>query len=150
MNNQKGLTLVEVLGSIILLGVAVLGITFILQQSSIHTKSNEQLDESITISRNVMEQIKNQLKSNNETLILYEQSLSLEGLRHLASLTVYYPNSIQREYEINIQSADAALGHAQAADLNLNLDAMFRQITIHTKELSSGKTFELTAYVEYK
>lgn len=149
MRNQKGLTLVEVLGSIVLLGVAILGIAFILQQSSIHTKANESTDRSVTISRNTMEQIKHELSSSNATLTIYGQSLSLHDLRNLNSVMLYYPDASNPAYTIDISSRLAGLGTAHAADQEINLDEIFRQITVQTTHLTTNKPYELTAYVEY-
>jgi len=150
MRNEKGLTLVEVLGSIILLGVAVLGITFILQQASAHTKANEKTDRSVVLTRNTMEQIKQELRTSQATITLYGQSLSLQNLRAMLPVTLYYPDASDPAYTIAITSSHAGLGFANAAEQQVNLDGIFRQITVRTTEAATNKTYELTAYVEYQ
>ncbi|OME86711.1 hypothetical protein BK120_07180 [Paenibacillus sp. FSL A5-0031] len=151
MRNQKGLTLIEVLGSIVLLGIAVLGITFILQQTALDTKSNEKSDEAVVVARNVMEEIKNKLKTNSAQTTVYGQAISLENLRNLASTTIYYPDAIDRRYELDIQSHTASLGTVALTDTAVSdLDSIFRRVTVNCIEVSSSKKFELEAYVEYK
>ncbi|MHA6483636.1 type IV pilus modification PilV family protein [Paenibacillus sp. strain BS8-2] len=148
--NEKGLTLVEVLGSVVLLGIAVLGIIFIIQQSSVHTKANADTDESVVLSRNVMEQLKQQLPGPSDTLTLYQQNLSLADLRELSGTTIYYPGANNARYAIAIQSEAAALGTADAGGTTVNLDDQFRRITIRTTYLATSRTYELTGVVAYK
>ncbi|WP_054024138.1 prepilin-type N-terminal cleavage/methylation domain-containing protein [Bacillus sp. FJAT-28004] len=151
MRNQKGLTLIEVLGSIVLLGIAVLGITFILQQTTLDTKSNEKSDEAVVVARNVMEEIKNKLRTNVVQTSVYGQAISLENLRNLSSTTIYYPDAADRRYELQIQSYTASLGTVSLTDTAISdLDSIFRRVTVNCIEVSSSKKFELEAYVEYQ
>lgn len=150
MRNEKGLTLVEVLGSVVLLGIAVLGIVFIIQQSSIHTKANGEADQSVVLSRNVMEQLKQQLPGSSDSLTIYEQSVSLAELRQLSDATVYYPNASDARYVITIRSEAAGLGNADAAGTSVNLDNLFRRITVTTSNIATARTYELSGVVEYR
>ncbi|WP_419873952.1 type IV pilus modification PilV family protein [Candidatus Pristimantibacillus sp. PTI5] len=151
MRNQKGLTLIEVMGSIVLLGIAILGITYILQQSSIDTKSNERTDDAVVAARNVMEEIKSKLKSTTLQTTIYGQALSLQNLRDRSSATLYYPNSGNRRYELRIQSYATTLGTVSLTNtLVSDLDSLFRRVTVTCIDLSTNKEFELEAYVEFK
>ncbi|MEV5028729.1 type II secretion system protein [Paenibacillus sp. LPE1-1-1.1] len=151
MRNQKGLTLIEVMGSIVLLGIAILGITYILQQSSIDTKSNERTDDAVVAARNVMEEIKSKLKSTTLQTTIYGQALSLQNLRDRSSATLYYPNSGNRRYELRIQSYATTLGDVSLTNtLVSDLDSLFRRVTVTCIDLSTNKEFELEAYVEFK
>ncbi|MFD0586646.1 prepilin-type N-terminal cleavage/methylation domain-containing protein [Paenibacillus sp. GCM10027627] len=150
MRNEKGLTLVEVLGAIVLFGVAAMGIIFILQQSSLHTKANAQTDEAVVISRNVMERLKQELPASTASLTLYQQSLSLGSLRNIAQTTLYYPSTANRKYEIQIQSQPAQLGTAQAGSTGVNLDGVFRKVTVRTANLETSKVFQLESFIAYK
>ncbi|OBZ12970.1 prepilin-type N-terminal cleavage/methylation domain-containing protein [Bacillus sp. FJAT-26390] len=150
MRNQKGLTLVEVLGSLVLLAIAVLGITYILQQSTINTKMNEKIDQSVVISRNVMEEIKGNLKSTTPTISIYEQNLSLANIRNLSSATIYYPNAADKQYSLRIQSYPGSLETVQLDSVILNPNDYFRRVTIVCEELASAKKYNLEAYIEYK
>lgn len=152
MRNQKGLTLVEVMGSIVLLGIAVLVITYVLQQSTIDTKSNEKTDQSVVITRNLMEEIKSKLKSNQAETTVQGQAVSLANLRNLSSVvTIYYPSDTDRRYELKAQAYGASLGTIPVATAApYNLDEVFRRITVTCKDLTTSKQFELEAYVEYK
>jgi prepilin-type N-terminal cleavage/methylation domain-containing protein len=151
MRNQKGLTLIEVMGSIVLLGIAILGITYILQQSSIDTKSNERTDDAVVAARNVMEEIKSKLKTTTLQTTIYGQALSLQNLRDRSSATLYYPNSGNRRYELRIQSYATTLGTVSLTNtLVSDLDSLFRRVTVTCIDLSTNKEFELEAYVEFK
>lgn len=155
MSNQKGLTLIEVLGSVVLLGIAVLSITYVLQQSSMYTKQNESLDLSVVISRNVLEQIKEELSTGIDATEIYGQSLSLVDLRNdqmdKLTKTIYYPSKPNSEsksdypYKIEITSSNADLGSVN----QVQLDNYFRKITISTTERATNKKFDITAYVEF-
>jgi prepilin-type N-terminal cleavage/methylation domain-containing protein len=150
MRNQKGLTLIEVMGSITILGIAVLAITFILQQSTIHTKSNEKSDEAVVAARNVMEEIKSNLRSSTAQISLYGQAISLYNLRNLSSATIYYPDDSNRQYEVQIHSYATSLGTVSLTVSNSkDLDTIFRRITVTSTELSTSREFELEAIVEY-
>jgi prepilin-type N-terminal cleavage/methylation domain-containing protein len=151
MRNQKGLTLIEVMGSIVLLGIAILGITYILQQSSIDTKSNERTDDAVVAARNVMEEIKSKLKSTTLQTTIYGQALSLQNLRDRSSAMLYYPNAGNRRYELRIQSYSTTLGTVSLTNtLVSDLDSLFRRVTVTCIDLSTNKEFELEAYVEFK
>lgn len=150
MRNQKGLTLIEVIGSITLLSIAVLSIIYILQQSNLDSKSNEKTDDAVIAARNVMEEIKSKLKSNVLETSIYGQTISLTQLRNRSSVTLYYPSLNDRRYEIQLQSYATSLGTVALTDnINSNLDNIFRRVTVTCMDLTSLKKFELEAYVEY-
>ncbi|MGO4544499.1 prepilin-type N-terminal cleavage/methylation domain-containing protein [Paenibacillus sp. 2TAB23] len=151
MRNQKGLTLIEVMGSIVLLGIAVLGITYILQQSSIDTKSNEKTDDAVVAARNVMEEVKSKLKSTTTSTTVYGQAIPLQQLRDRSSTIIYYPNASNRKYELRIQSHATTLGAVSLTNSVVSdLDSIFRRVTVTCIDLSTQKEFELEAYVEFK
>jgi type II secretory pathway pseudopilin PulG len=151
MRNQKGLTLIEVIGSITLLSIAVLGIIYILQQTTLDSKSNEKTDDAVIAARNVMEEIKSKLKSNLLETSIYGQTISLTQLRNRSSVTLYYPSLNDRRYEIELHSYATSLGTVPLADnLSSNLDNIFRRVTVTCMDLTSLKKFELEAFVEYQ
>ncbi|MFF2090420.1 prepilin-type N-terminal cleavage/methylation domain-containing protein [Paenibacillus sp. NPDC058174] len=162
MRNEKGLSLIEVLGSIVVLGIAVLGIAFILQQGASHSKSNEKLDQSVQLSRNVIEEIKGKLNSQSST-VLYGQAVSLSTLRNSSSATlpvIYYPNSSEQErkYKIQIQSVGHSLGQVEIKNgthegvphtATYNTGDFIRHVRVTCTELTTLREFTLDAYIPY-
>ncbi|OMF21444.1 hypothetical protein BK133_28430 [Paenibacillus sp. FSL H8-0548] len=154
MRNQKGLTLVEVLGSIVLLGIAILSLTYILQQATLHTKDNEKVDQSVQLTRTVIEELKKNLKDSSKTSItVYNQPISLDNLRSssLASTTnIYYPNATAPQYEISIQVSSSGLGKVTVdGTVPTDLDNIFKRIDIICTNLNSSKTYKLESFIEY-
>jgi Tfp pilus assembly protein PilV len=154
MRNQKGLTLVEVLGSIVLLSVAILSLTYVIQQASVHTRDNEKTDQSVQITRTVMEEIKKNLKNQTSTSVrVYGKDIPLSAMRSasgMTSFTINYPNDANPQYRILIQSAASGLGSVNISEVpTADLDQLFRKITITSTNISSSKQYQLEAIVEY-
>ncbi|MBH5318228.1 prepilin-type N-terminal cleavage/methylation domain-containing protein [Paenibacillus sp. GSMTC-2017] len=148
MNNQKGLSLIEVLGSIVLLGVAILSITFVLQQSTVHTKDNQKQDQSVQITRTVMEEIKHNLRTSY-TASIYEQVVNFK----LATNKIQYPK-VNPEYNITIDLSVPTLNTVtipkKSGDLKYDLKNIFKHVKVTCTNSITGKQFVLEAFVEYK
>lgn len=161
MNNEKGISLVEVLGAIAILSIAILGISFVLQQGALHTKDNEKQGDSVQITRSVMETIKNNLPAGSNATV-FGQAVNLAALRGSANQslpTLYYPDSENPQYELHIQTVNHSLG---SIDLPVGVDTegnqinqihqladLFRLVRITSTEVVSQKTYTLEAYIEY-
>ncbi len=154
MRNQKGLTLVEVLGSIVLLSVAILSLTYVIQQASIHTRDNEKNDQSVQITRTVLEEIKKSLKNQNAASVsVYGKDIPLTSIRSAAgstSFTLQYPNDANPQYRIVVQSAPSGLGSVTINEIpTADLDRLFKKITVTSTNINSSKQYRLEAFVEY-
>jgi len=163
MNNEKGLSLIEVLGSIAILGIAVLGLAFILQQGAAHTKSNERKGNTVQLTRNVMEEIKENIR-DQPSVTVFGQSLPLAVLRDHPSASLaplYYPSQADKQYEFQIKTSSHSLGsislrNGVTAEDNLpvyesyNTSDLFRYVVITCRSLASKDEYELAAYVAYQ
>ncbi|GGG23489.1 type IV pilus modification PilV family protein [Paenibacillus abyssi] len=156
MNNQKGLTLIEILGSVTLLAVAVLAITALLQQTSLFAKDNEAIDQSVSISRTVMEEIKRNLASR-DSISLFEdgQTLALTELRDNAPAyklpySIYYPNAADPQFEVKVESDVYNLSDIHFKDQTYQITDYFRLIRVTSINLTTNKSYILEGYAEYK
>ncbi|WP_020619748.1 type IV pilus modification PilV family protein [Paenibacillus daejeonensis] len=151
MNNQRGVTLIEVLGSVALLAVAILTITYALQQSTVFSKDNEQIDQSVQITRTVMEELRGHLSDPAlRTIAIYDQVVDLDQLREGTSspIKLYYPDTTQVQYTLSISSASGGLPAVGTGDDTMELDSSFKQITIYCESPGKNKPYELQAYLE--
>ncbi|GBF73376.1 hypothetical protein PA598K_01663 [Paenibacillus sp. 598K] len=152
MANQRGVTLIEVLGSVALLAVAVLTITYALQQTSVFSRDNDGIDRSVQVTRTIMEELRGHLgEPTSRTLELYGQTIDLDLLRinTTAPLLLYYPGTTEAELTLSIVSADGHLPSISAGDDTLDLDSSFKLITITSEAQGKQRPYTLEAYLEY-
>ena len=152
MNNQRGVTLIEVLGSVALLAVAILTITYALQQSTVFSKDNEQIDQSVQITRTVMEELRGHLSDQSRrTVAIYGQDVDLDQLRAGTNspIMLYYPDRTHVQYTLSISAATGGLPPVGMGNDALELDSRFKQITIYCEPPGKNKPYELQAYLEF-
>lgn len=151
MRQDKGLTLIEVLGSIIILAIAIGTVAAVLQNSAKSSVNTSVTDRTVQITRTVMEEIKNNLDKND--IQLFGQVVNLQTLRTTAppvsTSTVYYPDAADQKYSLQIRSEtlDNPLVTLQGATHDLR--DSFRRIVVICTHLQTGKTFDLEALVPY-
>lgn len=158
LNQDKGLTIIEVVASVAVLAIIVLVIVAVLQNTAATSASSTGTDRSLQHARSVMEEIKNRLDTS-ETVYDYENKglmidLASIGNGTLATYTqtIYYPSNSNRQYSITItskrptQSVDPITGTSPA----YSLSAMFRDITVACTDLRTSRTpVTLQAMVAY-
>lgn len=154
MRNQKGLTLIEVLGSITLLAVAVLGLIYLLQQTTLFSKHNEKLDRNVIVARTVMEEIKANLSGTAPSMTIYGQSVDLTALRSSPAgqaITIYYPDPAARQLKIEIQSLPFQLNPVTIKSASYQISDYFRLIHVTSTD-PSGKDhpYTLEGYAQYR
>jgi|GEM_PF-1367616 len=152
MTNQRGITLIEVLGSVALLAVAVLTITYALQQTSVFSRDNDGIDRSVQVTRTVMEELRGHLSDPTaSTVDLYGQCLDLELLRtnSTTSLRLDYPGTAEPELTLSIVSTDGDLPIISAGSDTHDLDSSFKRITITSEPRDKGRPYTLVAYLAY-
>lgn len=152
MNNQRGVTLIEVLGSVTLLAVAILTITYALQQSTVFSKDNEVIDQSVQVTRTVMEELRGQLSDPaKRTISIFDQDVDLDQLREgtVSPIILHYPDRANVQYTLSITSAAGGLPAIGSGDDILDLDSRFKQVTIQCDPPGKNKPYELVAYLEY-
>jgi len=160
MMNQRGLTLTEVLGSTMILAIAVLSVTLLLQQSTLFSKDNQEIDQAVIITRTLMEEIQHQLAvQDNITVfnqpvalsLLKENLPSVSGTSYKYPVDLYYPNSADRQFRFTIESLKIEPENDTylVKDKEFNVSKYFLHLKITCTSLKTGKTFELESYVEY-
>lgn len=150
MKKDNGLTLIEVLASVVVLAVAILLITTVLQHTASSSRSNAVTDKSVQITRSVLEEIKNNMQK--DSISIFTQNVNTKQLREIPApqqFSIYYPDSSEQQYRLDIRSLALA-----KSDINLlgkphELNSYFRRIQVICTNLQTNKTYELEALVEY-
>lgn len=152
MKNQRGYTLIEILASITLLAVAILTITYALQQSSLSTKQNNDKDSNTLVARTVMEEIKTTMKNQSlQSATLYGQTINLNELRQLSTTTIYSPSTADKKIQIDITSTSipSSASIVTIKGTNYDINNYFRLVQVTSTNVATNKTYTLQAYVEY-
>lgn len=152
MRDQKGISLIEVMATITVLAVAILAITFVLQQGTSASKEHENLDRAVMITRTVMEEIKHNLKHKNDVTV-FGQTIPLQVIRAESQTfqapDLYYPNASNQQYRIEIRS-ESFQQSFEIKSAERKVEDFFRKIKVTTINLQSNRSYELEAYVEYQ
>jgi prepilin-type N-terminal cleavage/methylation domain-containing protein len=154
MNRQKGFTLIEVLGSVVILAIAVVSVTYFFQQTTLFSRNTDQVDQSVLATRTVMEEIKHNLNKSAPTSTVYDQSINLQLLRdntapYSLNVPIYYPSNDDRQFELAISSREINNPEFTIVGDEYDMSDYFKLIHIICTNLSNLRTFELEAYIEY-
>lgn len=152
MNNQRGLTLIEVLASITLLAVISLAVIYTLQQSTLFSKKNSDKENSVLIARTVMESIKSGLKSGS-SVELYGNTVSLSPLRltnQSALSALYLPDSIHPKMRIDIRTLPISNDTVSVQSKSYHIANYFRLVEVTATDITTNQAYSLKAYVEYQ
>jgi len=151
MNNQRGLTLIEILASITLLAFVIVTVVLVLQQSTIFSKSNSQKENNVLVARTVMESIKSGLKAG-DTINLYGASVSLSNLKLAANATlpvIYVPDSAHPTTRVNVRTLPIRSDTVSVQAKDYHIGDYFRLVEVTTTEVATNRSYSLKAYVEY-
>lgn len=119
--NNKGLTLIELLGSITLLGIILISFFSIFSQSTIFSSKNEDKLTAINVAENVLSALKN----NNANPGMPQ---SVNGKYYYPSIT--YPSGSNEENQLHLQRVDIKIYLNQNYDSNTNpLTELYGYIT---------------------
>lgn len=158
LNQDKGLTLIEVIASVAVLAIIVLVVIAVLQNSAATSASTNVTDRALENARTILEEIKYKLDSEEPSYHYdEEQVVDLVALRNPAlsvyEQTVYYPSNSDRQYSLTIrserpsQSIDPIVGTSASYELS----DIFRNISVTVTELrTSREPVTLRALVAYK
>lgn len=154
ISRAKGFTLLEVLVAVVILGAAIMTVAYMLQQSTLFSKANDNVDRSVQITRTVMEEIKQNLKTKNSILV-YGQLINLKGFRESTPpypaepVVIQYPNANNPLFNLMISSLVIDDPVFTVDSKSVDISQYFRKIKILTVHLSDNKTYELESYAEY-
>lgn len=151
MRQEKGLTLIEALTAIVVLGIAIIAVTVIVQNTTVFSKNNDNADKALQVTRTVMEEIKYKLKGAN-TLTIYGQTVSLQALREqpppYALPPIYYPDSSDPQLELVIESKVISNSVYAIKGQNFDLAHYFRLVSITSTNPTNGQSQHFETYVD--
>ncbi|MEK8128599.1 type II secretion system protein [Paenibacillus filicis] len=126
LRNEKGLTLVEILASLVILSMVILAFTYTYNQLFSASAREQKRDVSVDIARSVMEQLKASFSSGTASMNIWfpptnnsgtlpnpgadiQQLVNLVPLRQTVTSpvqleTIYYPSASDRQYKVNISN----------------------------------------------
>lgn len=149
MKKDDGLTLIEVLASVVVLAVAVLIITMVLQQTSSSSRANAVTDRSVQLTRTVLEEIKNNMQTNSINVLGHNLNLIPLHDNPPQTLSFYYPQTGEQQYRLDVQSMYLETPKVTLQGKEHDLTKSFRRIHVTCTNLVTNRSYELEALVEY-
>lgn len=149
MNNEKGLTLIEILGSIIIIGIIVTTVSFILQQGTMSSHQNKKKFTAVQITQNAIEELISISKDEDITdkdinVPIFEQSVSLSQ----GEATIYYPNAQEQQYKLDIKEIPSALPPSTTINTKpIEIKQRYPKFLITCTDLSNQRTYSLEFYL---
>lgn len=153
--DSKGFTLIEALASAAILAFVVILASMLFTQGFRNSKTEENRDQSVTIARSIMEEIKTNLPTAAEAIVFGSQTISLKSIRNaaagpvaVASFNIRYPKETDGIYSIIVTAAPSTdvvqvEGHA------FPLNGYFRKVKVSVTESSIQSEYALESYIEY-
>lgn len=177
LNNQRGLSLVEILGSIVIIGIILTMLGTIVLQASRNTRDNELSDRAINLSRNFAEELKYTMRNLEvqQLAIPASQSLRIADIDGDVMVPVQlqalwntghkeiipFPSATSPQYSIEVELTRVASdgnitinnprptnGTPSSVIIDTNSD--FRKAVIKTTNSTTGKSYQLEALIDYK
>lgn len=151
MRNHRGITLIEVLASVTILAIAVLAMVYILQQSTLFSKQNNDKENNVQVARSVMEEIKINLKPGTP-INPFGSSIQISALKGVpvVALPLFYSSAAQT---VRIEVKSLTLPATASNNLNIkgtnyNINTYFRLVQVTCTNVQTSKSYSLQAYVE--
>ncbi|MBD2848217.1 prepilin-type N-terminal cleavage/methylation domain-containing protein [Paenibacillus sp. IB182496] len=153
-HKQAGFTLIEVLGAVVLLAIAVTAAVYLLGQTALFSGANARAGESVTIARTVMEELKHHLRSGG-TIDLYGQQVDLAALQSTAppytlGAALHAPDAEAPQFDITVQSLAPAHAELTLDGETYEIDHYFRYIRITVASRSQDSRYTLEGYAAYQ
>lgn len=160
LRSQKGVTLLEVLASVVILSFVVFSVSYLFSKSYENSYKEESKDMSVNLARTVLEELKQKLKTTDTSLPLpspFEgQTIDLNGLRGTPPYThasIYYPSVNDKQYEIKISSLPFEDKTYQLADANgksfdFRLNRYFALIQVEVVHANPDNSHIIQSYME--
>lgn len=151
MTNKRGITLIEVLVSIVILSIAVLSVSYLLQQSSLFSKHNSDRENNVSIVRTVLEEIK--ASFNKETVSVYGQQIQISLLKNSdqsPEQIIYAPNSTSPKVKLVIKTIPlpSQATHISIEGKSYNLNENFRLVQVTGTDIQTSQPYVLQSYLE--
>jgi hypothetical protein len=134
-----------------MLAFVVITVAFVLQQSSLFSKSNSDKENNVLVARTVMENIKSGLKTG-DTVTLYGSAVSLSGLKansNAALPALLIPNSANPKVRVDIRTLPIPSDTVSIRTDAYHIGDYFRLVQVTATEMATNRSYSLKAYVEY-
>ncbi|SDC47061.1 prepilin-type N-terminal cleavage/methylation domain-containing protein [Paenibacillus sp. UNCCL117] len=177
VKNQKGLTLVEILASIVILAMVILAFTYMYNNLFAASTKEQRRDVSVDIARSVMEQLKTSFSTGAATMNIWfppagasaappgsgagsQQSVDLTALRQVVTApytadAIYYPSAADRQYKVQISNVPIPEAGTQKYTLNdgttsytLNVVDHFSLIQVEVIAMGTGVSYSIQSYLD--
>lgn len=155
--NEKGLTLVELLATITIISVIVISIIYVFSNFQNTARQQKVHSDAVNVARAVLEEIKWALPRDGlATTTLFDdgQILELTPFRDVSTQPyeynqLFYPSDNNRKFQIAIKTINFSK-KIQHKDVSLQIENYFRNIQIEITDLVTNKLiYTLQSYVEY-
>ncbi|WP_159883471.1 type IV pilus modification PilV family protein [Paenibacillus puerhi] len=177
VRNQKGLTLVEILASLVILSLVILAFTYMYNQLFAASSREQRRDVSVDIARSVMEQVKTSFSTGAATLNIWfpptsasstlpnpgadaPQTVTLTFLRQTVTApyqaeAVYYPSAADRQYKVQITNVPIPDADNQKYSLGegntkytLHVADHFSLIQVEVIPTGAGSSYAIQSYLD--
>lgn len=157
VSNEKGMTLLEILVAVLIIGMIVTGISYLFTTGLANSYKEEKKDAAVQIARDLMEEMKLQLKSASATISYRSQTIRLDQLRGTAESTqsLKYPGAGDPQYTITIANKPFddkkyILNGTNKLNYEFSVREFYSLIQIDVVNQTTGSTYTLQSYVEKK
>lgn len=162
MKSEKGITLIELLVSIVIVSMVILSVSYLFTKLYQNSYKEEKTDVSVNIARTVMEELKQKLKTS-ESITFFDnvESTTITSLKtrpstgNPESITIAYPTAANKQYDVIISSlAFDEFSHKFTDSTNkeyqFNLSEFFTLIQVEVKHTQMNTTYKIQRYIEIK
>ncbi|WP_158560477.1 type IV pilus modification PilV family protein [Paenibacillus contaminans] len=164
VKSEKGVTLIELLVSIVLVAMIVLSVSYLFTKLYENSYREEKKDVSVNIARTIMEELKQKLRTTEGSIVVYGQQVSIASLRTnpapgTAALpsppVIAYPSASDKQYEIAISAMPFdeqtyPITDAKNKSYTFKLGEFFSLIQVEVKQLSMNTSYKVQSYIEIK
>lgn len=155
--NNSGMTLLEVLVSILIVGMIVASISYLFTTGLANSFREEKKDAAVQIAREVMEEMKKQLGTASSFFEYRQQMIQLTPLRGASETqqTLLYPSINDAQYSIQIgnkafEEKKYKLTGTNTKSYTFSLGEFYSLIEIKVMNQALGSTYTLQSYIEKK
>lgn len=157
LSNNKGMTLLEVLVAVLIIGMIVASISYLFTTGLANSLKEEKKDAAVQIAREVMEEMKKQLKTTNASFEYRKQTIQLNPLRGTAETqqTILYPGVDDSQYRIQIgnktfEEKKYAITGTNKTSYTFSVREFYALMEIKVTNQNTGGTYTLQSYIEKK
>lgn len=157
LSNNKGMTLLEVLVAVLIIGMIVATISYLFTTGLANSLKEEKKDAAVQIAREVMEEMKKQLKTANSAFEYRKQMIQLNPLRGSPETQqmISYPGVDDPQYSVQIgnklfEEKSYTFMGTNKENYTFSLREFYALMEIKVTNQNTGGTYTLQSYIEKK